>query len=332
MESNLSQYNRESNNSIKKSIGYIRTFLEYPLIRKSVGILNKLRVPVAQPYYNLIHKIKRDRIKKLIPNSLDLLNKKTFPTDESNLSKDIPIYTMWLQGKEAMPPIVRLCRESIEKNKQNHPIIDIDQSNLDVYIDSLPQYGEKIKKWYQRGIITIQYLSDIVRAGLLTANGGIWIDATLCLTKPIDEIILNPFFYSFKRSHENINWAFVAENRWTAFFLASQKNCNLIKFLYSALVECIENYGGIPDYFTIDYILAIAYHENTEIRTFIDGLPSIKPNIGRLIQVDEGITETKFQEVFHSSPAFKFDWRKPIKDFDEQGELTIYSRLKSYFT
>ncbi|MBD5237146.1 MAG: hypothetical protein HDS62_06400 [Bacteroidales bacterium] len=308
----------------------IKLWLESKTIKYCVGILKKLHIPIDRTYYSFIHTEKKKRLKSYIPHSLEFLKSGTAQMSGEIDTKPLPIYILWLQGINDFPPIVSLCVKSIELNRNNHPIIYIDQNNLKSILLSLPQHGQKIYDWYQNGIITIQYLSDILRAGLLSQSGGIWTDATLLLTSSIDDILLNPNFYSFKRLHENINWKFVAENRWTAFFLAAQKNNLLMKFLYKALIECIENYGGIPDYWTIDYILAIGYEESKEIKDFIDILPAIQPNLGKLFQLEQGMDDETFKKILKSSPAFKLDWRRPVKELDEHGNPTIYSHIKKY--
>ena len=308
----------------------IKLLLEYKPIKYCVSALRKLHFPIDKPYYSVIHKEKKKRIKSYIPQSLEFLKSETVNMYGDIDIKTLPIYILWLQGKENLPPIVNLCVKSIEHNRSNHPIIYIDQNNLKSILDSLPEHGQQIYDWYRNGIITIQYLSDILRAGILSERGGIWTDATLFLTSSIDDILLNPHFYSFKRSRENINWKFVSENRWTAFFLAAQKNNLLMSFLYKALIECIKNYRGIPDYWTIDYILAIAYEESQEVKDFIDKLPSIQPNLGMLFQLERGIDNETFKKIIKSSPAFKLDWRRPVREWDENGNPTIYTHIKKY--
>lgn len=102
------------------------------------------------------------------------------------------IWTLWWQGCEKAPDIVKVCIASIKKNAGNHPVILLDQYNYKQYV-TLPDH---VVDNFEKGNISIAHLSDMIRTSLLYKYGGIWMDATLYMLHPLDESIENRTFYS----------------------------------------------------------------------------------------------------------------------------------------
>ena len=85
------------------------------------------------------------------------------------------IWQCWLQGREAAPPLVKNCLDSVARD----------------YVE-LPDF---ILRKRQAGIIGNAHFADVLRIYLLAKHGGYWIDATCLLTEPIpEEIRRTPFF------------------------------------------------------------------------------------------------------------------------------------------
>ena len=86
-----------------------------------------------------------------------------------------PIWTFWWQGEQAMPPIVRICYQSLLRNAGTHPVHLITKENIDKYIE----FPSHIMKKVRNGHITLTHFSDILRMCLLYQYGGLWMDATI---------------------------------------------------------------------------------------------------------------------------------------------------------
>lgn len=310
---------------------YYKTIWEKGLIRMLCVFISKYCDSFSKWYKINLYRSKREWIKTQIPESLDLLKKIESEISDSEINNTTPVFVLWWQGFKELPEIVEVCLKQLNNNSGTHPVIKIDKTNIEeLYRNHVGEaIPEKILEWLKEEKITLQYFTDIIRSGLLASSkGGIWVDATAFLAKEIDEIILNKSFYSIKRYQKGKYWRFVAENRWTAFFLSAGGNNRLMQFLNMALVEVIDNYGSIPDYFTIDYILSIAYETNDHIKQFIDNLPSVEPNLGALMNVNEEISEKEFMSIYRSAPLFKMDWRNKIHR-DTQNDKSIFARLLS---
>lgn len=96
----------------------------------------------------------------------------SYETDEKNISEKI-IWSLWLQGEENAPDVVKACLNSHRKINGYTSIVLTEQT-IDKYV-SIPQY---IWDKYKKGMISHAHFSDIVRVELLCRYGGIWCDAT----------------------------------------------------------------------------------------------------------------------------------------------------------
>ena len=98
------------------------------------------------------------------------------------LKDDCPIFVCWLQGEEAMPPVVKACFASIKRFAQNHPVVLITSENFSQYV-TIPDH---ILRKVSEGKITLTHFSDIIRVNLLAKYNAIWLDATIYLTAPLN--------------------------------------------------------------------------------------------------------------------------------------------------
>lgn len=118
------------------------------------------------------------------------------------------IFTMWLQGEDNAPDIVKACFRSVRTHCSQELIV-LDEKSLFDYIDLPPILVEK----YKSGKIGRSHFSDLCRVELLYRYGGYWLDATAYVTSPIPEWISDQDFFVFLTS-ENCHiggspWSFM---------------------------------------------------------------------------------------------------------------------------
>ena len=104
------------------------------------------------------------------------------------------IWTLWLQGRENAPELVKRCLRSWEYHNPGWTIRVLDAETLPAYID-LSDFAATPEKDF-----TPQALSDIVRIELLATYGGVWVDAALFCRRPLDEWLfgyLHSGFFGF---------------------------------------------------------------------------------------------------------------------------------------
>ncbi|SIT97533.1 Capsular polysaccharide synthesis protein [Epilithonimonas bovis DSM 19482] len=235
--------NKRSFFTIIKSFQFtISPYFPHVLNRNHADILNLLKIKfrlLIQNYHNL-HSSSGNKIENRL-------------------------WVMWWQGYNSMPTLVKSCYNSIKKVYPNMDLVLITEENYKNYL----QLPEHILQHVQNKNISLTHLSDILRMGLLSKHGGVWIDATIYLTGQID--FHSKSFFSIRQHKEYARYV-LKGNKWTPYLLASSKNYKLATFAYDFLIEYWKIENKLIDYFLIDYIIAIAYETFPDVRADIDDL------------------------------------------------------------
>ena len=107
------------------------------------------------------------------------------------------IWQYWHQEVNGnTPKIVAKCLNSVKKHSSNYEVIVLNKKSLKDFVE-LPDF---VWEKFGKNGFNFAKLANLIRLYLLSAYGGIWIDATIFLTAPIDENILNADFFAFQRS------------------------------------------------------------------------------------------------------------------------------------
>ena len=102
------------------------------------------------------------------------------------------IFTLWLQGEENAPALVRACFASIRAHCSQELIV-LDENTIWDYIELPAEIIEKRR----RGQIKNAHFADICRVELLYRHGGFWLDSTAFVTEPIPQWIVDQDFFVF---------------------------------------------------------------------------------------------------------------------------------------
>ena len=136
-----------------------------------------------------------------------------------DIERNIWIY--WEQGWENPPVLVQQCLVSWQKYNSKWTIHMLDST-------SIPKYLPCLKLSH---IPTVQARSDVLRVELLKEYGGVWVDATLFCTRPLDEWLgpyldreVTMFTYRYKYSFLQSRISPIS-----SWFLAAKKHTYLIE-------------------------------------------------------------------------------------------------------
>jgi hypothetical protein len=133
------------------------------------------------------------------------------------------IWTLWYQGFEDAPPLVRAALESWRRLNPGWRIVALDRHSLKQWID----LDEVIDP--TRSDLPVQKISAVARLGLLQRHGGVWTDPTVVCLRPLDQWLTNPAgFAAFRnpgRDRLMSNW-----------FIAAEKHNALLNELYRTFV------------------------------------------------------------------------------------------------
>jgi hypothetical protein len=137
------------------------------------------------------------------------------------IKKSAPcIWTCWMQGDVAMPPIVTACISTMHEFSGGLDVIIITAENIDNYV-TMPPY---IMQKYKSGKISVSHFTDILRAMILVGYGGVWIDAAVLLTSRIPPFILESDFFIFQDSL--LDKHYTVGSNW---FIAAHKDNVILK-------------------------------------------------------------------------------------------------------
>lgn len=119
------------------------------------------------------------------------------------------------------------------------------------------------------GGIILQHLTDIIRIGLISTYGGIWMDAGILMIKsmPVEYGLLD--FYS---SHpRNIG-------KWCVGLIGG-RDLALFRTVYNMLLYYWENNDQLIDYFLTDRMIQYCYMHYPELAKTIDSCPDNNPDL-----------------------------------------------------
>ena len=194
-------------------------------------------------------------------------------TGPASESKTTPrqIFSLWLQGREAAPPLVQAKHASQEAFavQKGFNWTFLTQDNLSDYF----QVPDSLRMFVDQGDIDVVKLSDLIRCSLLADYGGVWFDSTLYVTDTSSASYLANDFYTIPARGKEWYPKYVANNRWAMFCLAGSANHVIFRFLRDFQVEYLTRYRLPFDYFVIDYLLDIGYRYSDVIREAIDAVP-----------------------------------------------------------
>lgn len=181
--------------------------------------------------YDVLEKVLTRYLMRYLPKNIGA-------ADVAKKSDD-KIFSMWLQGEENAPAIVRACWRSIRRNCAQELII-LDEKNFGDYV-RLPDF---IMRRRRRGQIGNAHFADIVRVELLHQFGGIWMDATLFATAPIPKNIIAADFFMFI-ANKKFAWGYAGVQN---FFIRGKKGDYLLNAWRAMILEYWKHETGAIDY------------------------------------------------------------------------------------
>lgn len=193
--------------------------------------------------------------------------------NEVKLNKTI--WVCWLQGLETAPRLIKICYESIKKNKpKSFDLILITYKNMKDYI-SLPSY---ILQKHKRGNINRTHLSDIIRTELLCTYGGCWIDATVYCSNKIPEYMLSGNLFTFKWSL--MDSSTLCMSSWWIYACREEK---IISEVRNILYRYWKNENILRNYFLFHIIFSRVIKNDLINRETFENMPYCNNSVPHIL-------------------------------------------------
>lgn len=176
------------------------------------------------------------------------------------------VFTIWYQGEDNAPEIVKACFRSMRRNLKQELIV-LDENTIFDWI-TLPEHI--IDKW-NRGLITPTHFSDICRVELLYRHGGIWLDSTCFVTNPIPRELLDMDFFVYMAGVKlQRKFTFIQ-----SCFIRARKEYPLLDIWRRLLYEYWKKEDTLFDYYTLHLLLCFAVRNNLTANSLFRNMPKI---------------------------------------------------------
>ena len=250
--------------------------------------------------------------------------------------KEYKIFYCWFQGKDAMPPLVQCCFNSIKLNAGRREICFIDEQNFSRYVD-LPDH---VIDKFRAGKISRTHFSDILRFNLLDQYGGLWLDSTTLVTEPLErykDFWRMPYYtqkYCNEKSNDNkyvkAFQCYVSYARWAGFVQGSSvKHYPLFKFLKEFYDRYWRDFDQVLDYVLMDFVIDIAYESIPFVHRDMDSVPINNLGINDLVfHLNDPYERYPFDKVLKGNFLNKLSWKAPLND---QAEGTVFKEIQKRY-
>ena len=232
------------------------------------------------------------------------------------------IWTLWMQGYENAPELVKSTIDSIRKFAElnNFQFILLEENTIEKYV----VFPKLIKEKMDLGVIDYTKISDILRVSLLAKYGGTRVDATIYMKEEFDSSLLLQNYYTIKTGGIEDYSPNISNNRWKGFFLSG--NSSLFSFTRDFFFEYYSRYDIAVDYLLIDYIFDIAYKYDEKIKNQMLELEKSNPNLFWLeSHLGDEFDQKVWDNITETTKAFKTTYKLSGKI--KSNKNNFYSKL-----
>ena len=305
----------QSNLGLRKILGVGTTI--YIIISRIIQRYGsrKLRMYFVEKRHNIIKNFLKKEVTITLPENV--------PSFRENIYSDT-IWICWWQGEDNMPPIVKMCTRKIRENSNGHNVIFISQETYKKYVEVPEKFISDVKT----GRMKIAHLADYVRYKLLFQYGGVWIDATMLVTRPIGTF--GEFEYDFYSIHlqEPLDDNCIARCRWMTPLIFCKQGNELIYNVFTLLEKYFLNYEVCIDYLLVDYIFDFLVSQNSRFADYINRIPYNNELVYELNHLYyQSYDKDNFEKIINSNTHyFKLTYRTCAPQETVSG-LTYYGYL-----
>ena len=167
---------------------------------------------------------------------------------------------------------------------------------------------EVISRYIGSSIMPTAVITDYIRVSLLASYGGLWLDATILVSSPIEEYYFSKQFYTLHTPYEHS--PYVSNNRIHCYVLGGEKNSPVFKYVQNAFEEYWSRFDFLINYYLIDYIIMYGYWNSSAIREYIDGLEYTSTTLYEIYSLlDKPLDESRIMRLLQENKFSKLSWK-----------------------
>lgn len=235
----------------------------------------------------------------------------------STVKNNRTVWTLWLQGIERRPALVKKCMDSVESNlPEGYDYIILTEENLKDYI-SLPDY---IFCKYKEGFITKTHLSDLIRVELLSVYGGCWIDATVFCSEPIRPYMLSGNLFFFQDSI-----MVKLTLKMSSWWIYSVKDNPMIKRTRDILYEYWKSEYEIKHYYLLHIAMSKLFDEE-EYAGMLRNMPYFSSSSAHVLwgKMNERFSIGEWEIIKEISPVHKMSNKQKMLRGDIRNYYSVF--------
>lgn len=292
------------------SVGAAFSFCAVPRILSRLGVPSRL----FQKWQNRVYL----RAIEPVLSEYDKPQGEFEPEKSPLLEGDYKIFTYWHQGWDNVPEIVRTCHESLVRNAGAHEIVCLDANNIGDYC----RISDVIKTRLAKGEITLPHYKDYLSCEVLREHGGLWIDACVFVTRPID--LVDSHFFSIR--YHNRTGAY-CDFKYAIALMAMPRGCFLASALSDCLVAYWASYSMALHYIFFADIMDILYKRYSYVRWLLSSNDQYCDDFYdfRFI-AGEPCNMEKLENILKRNGFLSLTYRNPIPE-SVSGKLTYWGEL-----
>lgn len=233
------------------------------------------------------------------------------------------IWIFWYQGWDSVPQIVKDCGVTTEKYLDNgkYNVHYITKENYTSFV----QFPDWIMEKVSSGTINLTKFSNMLRMALLYQFGGIWMDATLFITEPLDEKITEYPYYSIKNPQGEYAGFNISSGQWSTFFLTVKtRQTRFYKELLTLQMEYWRREDYLLDYFLFDLLIALVLRNEPDIAKEFSLIPINNKDATSLEHMlNERYDPTCWEKMKAENSIFKVTYKLRFSDSPD----TYYNRI-----
>lgn len=242
----------------------------------------------------------------------DIKAQVTFPDD-----KPI-IWQYWAQGMENVPPMVRICMDSVDRwAASDFRIIRLCDANLADYIEIPTWLNERVGK----KIISTAHFSDILRCMLLSVYGGLWLDACTLLTGKLPSLLFQYDFFAYQRDSTEEHkrywestfayyWGWDKEFRvnMLAGIMYAKAGNKVVSDIVAMFFDYWKKRDKMPDYFFFQILfdLYIKRHKEQNCPIYSDSVPHMLRQV-----INGGYPYMSVSEILNTTTVHSLNYKDP---------------------
>ena len=225
------------------------------------------------------------------------------------------LWTLWLQGEEQMPPVVRACIRSMRENSGLDMVV-LDEKRLKEFI-TLPAYIQE--KW-EKGLIRPAHYADICRIELLYRHGGLWCDATDFIPKAIPETLLQEDFFVFLSGEKLFGAYSFVQN----CFIRARRDSYLLAAWRRAIFTYWEKEDSAIEYFIHQMLFKKVVEEDPVAAEAFARMPHIAQDATHELWFQHGkdpFDPTLYAQMVEQAPFQKTEYKSRLSQDPPRGSF-----------